>query len=70
MYYLIKGDSTDKVACYDRNLYRIFFKMVRIGTLFIEYYSNPFSTEKSENVLMQKADQLEKVFDKIFEAYL
>lgn len=71
MYYLIKkGEQSEKVACYDRNLYRVFFKMVKVGTLFVEYYANPFSAEKSEAVLMQKADQLEKVFDKIFEAYL
>jgi len=43
MYYLIKGDSKDKIACYDRNLYRVFFKMIKIGTLFVEYYANPFS---------------------------
>ena len=52
MYFLIKGKSTDKIACYDRNLYRIFLKMVKIGTLFVEFYSNPFSTTKTEPVLM------------------
>ena len=70
MYNLIKGESKDKIACYDRNLYRVFFKMIKIGTLFVEYYANPFSNEKTEAVLVQKAEQLDKVSDKLFEAFL